>query len=52
VVLTAKRSLAELEQNLDVLKLPPMSKRQREQWQRFGDLVYRTGKGAYETSWP
>jgi aryl-alcohol dehydrogenase-like predicted oxidoreductase len=52
VVLTAPRSLAELEQNLDVLKLPPMSKQERGQWQRFGDLVYGAGKGAFETSWP
>jgi hypothetical protein len=52
VVLTAPRSLAELEQNLDVLELPPMSKQKRAQWQRFGDLVYGTGKGAFEISWP
>jgi aryl-alcohol dehydrogenase-like predicted oxidoreductase len=52
VVLTAPRSLAELEQNLDVLDLPPMSKQERGQWQRFGDLVYGAGKGAFETSWP
>jgi aryl-alcohol dehydrogenase-like predicted oxidoreductase len=52
VVLTAPRSLAELEQNLDVLELPPMSKQDRDQWQRFGDLVYGTGKGAFETIWP
>jgi aryl-alcohol dehydrogenase-like predicted oxidoreductase len=52
VVLTAPRSLAELEQNLDVLALPPMSKQERGPWQRFGDLVYGAGKGAFETSWP
>jgi hypothetical protein len=52
VVLTAPRSLAELEQNLDVLELPRMNKQKRGQWQRFGDLVYRAGKGAFETSWP
>jgi aryl-alcohol dehydrogenase-like predicted oxidoreductase len=52
VVLTAPRSLAELEQNLDVLALPPMSKQKRAQWQRFGDLVHGAGKGAFETSWP
>jgi hypothetical protein len=51
-VLTAPRSLAELKQNLDVLELPAMSKPQRARWQRFGDLVYGTGKGAFETSWP
>ena len=50
VVLTAPRSLAELEQNLDVLELRPMSKQRCGQWQRFGDLVYRVGKGAFETS--
>jgi aryl-alcohol dehydrogenase-like predicted oxidoreductase len=49
VVLTAPGSLAELEQNLDVLALPPMSKRERAEWQRFGDLVYG---GTFETSWP
>jgi aryl-alcohol dehydrogenase-like predicted oxidoreductase len=52
VVLTAPNSLAELEQNLDVLALPPMSRQERGQWQRFGDLVYGAGKGAFETSWP
>jgi aryl-alcohol dehydrogenase-like predicted oxidoreductase len=52
VVLTAPNSVAELEQNLDVLRLPPMPKQERDRWQRFGDLVYGTGKGAFETSWP
>jgi hypothetical protein len=51
VVLTAPRSLTELEQILDVLELPPMSKQKRGQWQRFGDLVYGAGKGAFETGW-
>src|SRR5262249_39996697 len=36
LVLTAPRSRAELEQNLDVLELPPMSKQERGQWERFG----------------
>jgi aryl-alcohol dehydrogenase-like predicted oxidoreductase len=52
LVLTAPRSLTELEQNLDVLELPPMSQQERDQWQRFGDLVYGAGKGRFETSWP
>jgi len=52
VVLTAPRSLTELEQNLGVLELPPMSKQERGQLQRFGDLVYGAGKRAFETSWP
>ena len=50
VVLTAPRSLAEMEQNLDVLELPPMSKQKCGQWQRFGDLVYSAGTQAFETS--
>jgi aryl-alcohol dehydrogenase-like predicted oxidoreductase len=52
VVLTAPRSLAELEQNLNVLDSPPMSKQELGQWQRFGDLVHGAGKGEFETSWP
>src|SRR5262249_4501197 len=52
LVLTAPRSLAELEQNLDVLKSPPMTKQECAQWQRFGDLVYSQGKGRFETNWP
>ena len=51
-MLTAPRSLPELEQNLGVLELPAMSKPERGQWQRFGDLVYGAGKGAFEASWP
>jgi aryl-alcohol dehydrogenase-like predicted oxidoreductase len=52
VVLTAPRSLAELEQNLDVLELPRMNKRKQDHWERFGELVHGAGKGAFETSWP
>jgi len=52
VVLSAPRSLAELDQNLDVLELPPMSQHERDRWQRFGDLAYGAGKGQFETSWP
>jgi aryl-alcohol dehydrogenase-like predicted oxidoreductase len=52
VVLTAPRSLVELEQNLDVLELPRMSKPERDRWQSFGDLVYGAEKGGFETSWP
>ena len=50
MVLTSPRSLAELEQNLDVLDLPRMSKQKRGQWQRFGDLVHGAGKGMFETT--
>lgn len=52
VVLTAPHTLAELEQNLNVLEAPPMSRRERNQWERFGDRVYGAGKGTFETEWP
>ena len=52
LVLTAPRSIAELDENLGALESPPMSKRERDQWQRFGDLVYGARKGTFETSWP
>jgi aryl-alcohol dehydrogenase-like predicted oxidoreductase len=52
IVLTAPRSLAELDQNLDVLQSPPMSKRECARWERFGDVVHGAGKGSFETSWP
>ena len=52
LVLTAPRSLAELEQNLKVLESPTMSKQKRRRWQRFGDLIYGKGEGAFESSWP
>jgi aryl-alcohol dehydrogenase-like predicted oxidoreductase len=52
LVLTAPRSLEELEQNLDVIGSPTMSKQERAKWEHFGDLVYAEGKGSFETSWP
>ena len=50
LVLTAPRSLVELEQNLEALESPRMSKKECAQWQRFGDLVYSQGKGRFEMS--
>jgi aryl-alcohol dehydrogenase-like predicted oxidoreductase len=55
LVLTAPQSIAELVENLAVLKLPRMSKTARNHWERFGDIVYKGGGGAkhdYETQWP
>jgi aryl-alcohol dehydrogenase-like predicted oxidoreductase len=52
VVLTAPRTLAELAHNLEVLQSPPLSSHEAARWQRFGDLVYGAGKGAFETIWP
>jgi aryl-alcohol dehydrogenase-like predicted oxidoreductase len=52
LVLTAPRSLNELDENLEVLDKPTMSKRDRVRWERFGDLVHGCGKDAFETRWP
>jgi aryl-alcohol dehydrogenase-like predicted oxidoreductase len=54
VVLTAPKSLDELEQNAGVLKLPPMDAESLIHWDRFGDKVYeRSGSTKdYETRWP
>jgi aryl-alcohol dehydrogenase-like predicted oxidoreductase len=55
IVLTAPKSIAELEENLAVAKLPPMDALAQRHWQRFGDVVYKQGGGAkddYESRWP
>lgn len=54
VVLTAPKSIQELDQNVRVLKLPPMKRECRKKWERFGDIVYeRSGsRAAYESRWP
>jgi aryl-alcohol dehydrogenase-like predicted oxidoreductase len=54
IVLTAPKSTQELEQNVRVLKLPPMTDECRSKWERFGDNVYeRSGSLAdYESRWP
>jgi aryl-alcohol dehydrogenase-like predicted oxidoreductase len=51
-VLTAPQSLEELEENLRVLESSPLSSRDREHWERFGDLVYGGGADAFDTRWP
>jgi aryl-alcohol dehydrogenase-like predicted oxidoreductase len=54
VVLTAPKSIQELDQNVSVLKLPPMDHESLSQWERFGDIVYeRSGSMTdYESRWP
>ncbi len=51
VVLTAPRTVAELDENLAVLASPPLTRREMSHWERFGDLVYGTGADSYETKW-
>jgi aryl-alcohol dehydrogenase-like predicted oxidoreductase len=55
VVLTAPKSVAELAENLRVMKLPPMTEKDRGQWERFGDIIYAQGGEQiheYESQWP
>jgi aryl-alcohol dehydrogenase-like predicted oxidoreductase len=52
LVLTAPKSLRELNENLTVLNAPPMRAPERRRWERFGDAVYDQGKDDYETRWP
>lgn len=54
VVLTAAKSVQELNQNVSILKLPPMTDECRSKWERFGDIVYERGGSttAYESKWP
>jgi aryl-alcohol dehydrogenase-like predicted oxidoreductase len=54
VVLTAPKSIQELDENLRVLKLPPMDRESLGHWERYGDIVYE-GSGSmtdYESRWP
>ena len=51
VVLSAPRSLVELNENLQVLKSPPMGNPERKRWEGFGDLVHGAGTDAFETRW-
>jgi aryl-alcohol dehydrogenase-like predicted oxidoreductase len=52
IVLTAPRSLDELDQNLAALKLPTMTGRECTRWAKYGDRVYGQGTGAFDTIWP
>lgn len=48
LVLTAPKTVRELNQNLNVLEKPKMAKRERVRWERYGDLVYDEAH-AFET---
>jgi aryl-alcohol dehydrogenase-like predicted oxidoreductase len=51
IVLTAPASVAELDENLDVIDAAPMDKAERAHWEHYGDLVHGTGVDAFETQW-
>lgn len=55
IVLTAPKTVAELDENLRAMSLPPMNGDARKHWEQFGDVVYNSGGGkadAYESRWP
>jgi aryl-alcohol dehydrogenase-like predicted oxidoreductase len=55
LVLTAPKSVAELDENLAVMRLPPMSEQDCHHWERYGELVYQQGRGGshdFESRWP
>jgi aryl-alcohol dehydrogenase-like predicted oxidoreductase len=55
LVLTAPKTVAELDENIVVLNSPRMSTSRCALWERFGDVVYRDdggGRHAYESRWP
>jgi aryl-alcohol dehydrogenase-like predicted oxidoreductase len=55
LVLTAPKTLQELEENATLLKLPPMSDDECRHWEQFGDIIYRHGGGSshgFESRWP
>jgi aryl-alcohol dehydrogenase-like predicted oxidoreductase len=55
VALTAPRSIAELDQNIEVLKSKRMNARECAHWERYGDIIYSHGgrqEHDYESRWP
>src|SRR5262249_44515756 len=52
VVLTAPQSMNELNENLEVLNQPAMDAKTRHHWERFGDLVYKAGRGKSKNNKP
>ena len=55
LVLTAPKSVAELDENLAVMRSPPMSEQECHHWERYGEHVYQQGRGGshdFESRWP
>jgi aryl-alcohol dehydrogenase-like predicted oxidoreductase len=55
MALTAPRSIAELDQNIEVLTSKRMSARECAHWERYGDIMYSEGgrqEHDYESRWP
>ena len=55
VVLTAPKTVAELNENLAALKSPPLTDDARRHWEQFGDIIYKRGGrqfSDFESRWP
>jgi hypothetical protein len=52
VVLTGATTIPQLRANLPALQARALGARERRRWEAYGDLVYGTGTGKFETAWP
>ena len=52
VVLTGATTIPQLRANLPALQTRALGARERRRWEAYGDLVYGTGTGKFETAWP
>jgi aryl-alcohol dehydrogenase-like predicted oxidoreductase len=55
LVLTAPKTVAELNENLAALNSPPMSEEVLRRWEQFGDAIYKIGGRSahdFESQWP
>ncbi len=51
MALTAPQTLAQLEENLQVLNNSKLNHAEQSLWQSYGDLVYGDGQDSFETQW-
>ena len=51
LALTSPQTLAELEENLQVLDRFQLTKTEKTLWQAYGDLIYGKGQDSFETQW-
>ncbi len=49
IALTAPQSLAQLNENIQVLKNPQLDPAAKARWQSYGDLIYGDGQDSFET---
>ena len=49
IALTAPQSLAQLNENLQVLKNPQLDQATKAYWESYGDLIYGDGQDSFET---